>query len=216
MFVKVCGIDTVDTVRVAVESGADAVGVVMNRTSPRRLPEEVARTIVAAAKDLAGGRVETVLVVNDMPAVEAARIGGRIGVDVVQLHGRYAPDDFRAVREGFGGRVWRATSLAADPDLRVGAFGESRLLLDAPLPGSGEQWDTSALDGRAPEGEWLLAGGLTPDNVAGVIAVARPWGVDVSSGVEAAPGVKDHAKIRAFVEAAKGAEGLGLRSASMP
>ncbi|MEZ5086270.1 MAG: phosphoribosylanthranilate isomerase [Tessaracoccus sp.] len=203
MFVKVCGLDTVDTARVAVEAGVDAVGVVMNQTSPRRLSEEAAREIVAATHAVAGDRVETVLVVNDMAAADAARVGGRIGVDVIQLHGRYSPQDFRVVLDLFEGRIWRATSLSADPDLAVGAYGESRLLLDAPLPGSGEQWDVSALDGRRPEGEWLLAGGLNPDNVAGAIAAAQPWGVDVSSGVESSPGVKDHAKIRAFVTAAK-------------
>ncbi|HMR49168.1 MAG TPA: phosphoribosylanthranilate isomerase [Arachnia sp.] len=205
MFVKVCGLDTVDSARVAVEAGADAIGVVMNRTSPRRLPEAKAAEIVAAVQTLAGGRVETVLVVNDMSAAEAAVVGRRIGVDVVQLHGRYTPEDFRVAAELFGGALWRATSLAHDPDLTVGAYGESRLLLDAPLPGSGARWDLSALAGQHPEGEWILAGGLAPDNVADAIRAARPWGVDVSSGVESAPGVKDHAKIRAFVEAARGA-----------
>lgn len=206
MFVKVCGLDTVETARVAVEAGADAVGVVMNRTSPRRLTEEVASEIVAAVKGFAGGAVETVLVVNDMPAEDAALTGNRLGVDVVQLHGTYTPDDFRVALGLFNGRVWRATSLSTDPDLTVGAYGETRLLLDAPLPGSGERWDVSALDGRTPEGEWLLAGGLNPDNVAAIIAAAQPWGVDVSSGVESAPGVKDHAKVRAFVAAAKSAD----------
>lgn len=202
MFVKVCGLDTVDTARVVVDAGADAIGVVMNRTSPRRLPEGAAAEIVAMVKALSH-RVETVLVVNDMPAAEAAAVGRRIGVDVIQLHGRYLPEDFRVAVERFDGALWRATSLADDPDLRVGAYGEARLLLDAPLPGSGARWDLTMLAERRPEGEWILAGGLTPDNVADAIRAAQPWGVDVSSGVESAPGIKDHAKIRAFVEAAK-------------
>lgn len=203
MFVKVCGLDTVDSARVAVQAGADAIGVVMNRTSPRRLPEERAAEIVAAVKGLSGDRVETVLVVNDMPAADAAAVGCRIGVGVIQLHGRYRPEDFRVAAELFEGVLWRATSLAHDPDLIVGAYGEARLLLDAPLPGSGARWDLTALAAHRPEGEWILAGGLAPDNVADAIRAARPWGVDVSSGVESAPGVKDHAKIRVFVDAAK-------------
>lgn len=195
---KICGLRTADHVRVAVEAGAHAVGVVMNAASPRRATPDEAGAVIAAA----AGEVDTVLVVNDLPAAEAARIAGDLGFDVLQLHGRaYAEADFAAALRIMS-RLWRATSLDLDPPLEVGAWGEERLLLDAPKPGSGERWDLSELADRAPEGEWLLAGGLSPDNVAEAVSAVRPWGVDVSSGVEVAPGEKSTALIETFVAAA--------------
>ncbi|MFC0314999.1 phosphoribosylanthranilate isomerase [Gordonia phosphorivorans] len=196
MLAKVCGLTAVDDVEVAVSAGAGAIGVVMNRNSPRAVPADLARRIISAAD----GAVETVLVVNDMPAADAARLAHEIGASILQLHGTYTAADFAAAGALFP-RLWRATSLAHHPDLRVGAYGEEALLLDAPRPGSGEQWDLSALAGNTPDGHWLLAGGLRPDNVAAAIAAVRPWGVDVSSGVESSPGVKDHGLIRDFLAA---------------
>lgn len=201
MYVKICGLRTAEHARVAVEAGAAAVGVVMNRTSSRRASDEQARTVVEAV----AGRADTVLVVNDMAAAEAARTAQRLGFDVVQLHGpAYAAADFGAVLEVLP-RVWRATSLDLDPPLEVGAWGEEVLLLDAPRPGSGQRWDFSALAERAPQGQWMVAGGLSPANVVEAVQVVRPWGVDVSSGVEVAPGEKDSALVRDFVERALGA-----------
>ncbi|MGO3325797.1 phosphoribosylanthranilate isomerase [Gordonia sp. (in: high G+C Gram-positive bacteria)] len=198
MYVKVCGLTDPATVDVAVAAGADAIGVVMNQTSSRAVDTVVARTIV----ERADGRVDTVLVVNDMPAADASRIAADLGFSVLQLHGSYTADDFAAAAEVFG-HLWRATSLANDPPLQVGAYGEESLLLDSARPGSGERWDLSVLAGRGVSGRWLLAGGLSPTNVADAIGQVRPWGVDVSSGVESSPGVKDHAAVRAFVEAAR-------------
>lgn len=199
MFVKVCGLSSVEAVDVAVEAGTDAIGIVMSPRSPRHVEFDVASRIVAAA----GSGARSVLVVREMPAVEAARTADRLGVDVLQMHGgRYSHSDFRDAAEIFP-RLWRATSLSDDPDLTVGAWGEERLLLDAPRAGSGERWDLSELVARRPDGEWLLAGGLRPGNVAEAITTADPWGVDVSSGVESSPGVKDLDRIRAFVAAAR-------------
>lgn len=199
VYVKICGLRDPDHVRVAVEAGADAVGVVMNENSSRRATDVEARAVLEAA----GGAVDTVLVVNDMPASRAVEVALRLGFDVVQLHGpAYAAADHAVVVDA-GLRVWRATSVQHAVDLTVGAFGEERLLLDAPRPGSGETWDLSTLADRAPRGEWLLAGGLTPDNVGAAVAQVRPWGVDVSSGVERAPGEKDPELIEAFVAAAR-------------
>ncbi len=204
MYVKVCGLTSVDAVEAAVEAGADAIGVVMNRSSPRALDAEAARIIVDAARKAGGEQLDIVLVVNDKPAAEAADLAADLGFTVLQLHGRYTADDFAAAAPRFD-RIWRATSLAHDPPLQVGAYGEERLLLDAPRPGSGERWDVSELADRGLSGRWLLAGGLDPDNVAEAIAQARPWGVDVSSGVESAPGIKDLDAVRRFVAAAKSA-----------
>ncbi|MBM7369037.1 phosphoribosylanthranilate isomerase [Gordonia hydrophobica] len=203
MYVKVCGLKTVDAVHAAVDAGADAIGVVMNETSARAVGADVAQTVVEAARAAGDATLDIVLVVNDKAAVEAAELASELGFTALQLHGRrYAADDFAAAAQVFG-TLWRATSLAHDPPLTVGAYGERRLLLDAPKPGSGERWDSSGLADLGLTGEWLLAGGLTPDNVADAIAAARPWGVDVSSGVESAPGVKDLAAIGRFVRAAK-------------
>ncbi|MEV1291993.1 phosphoribosylanthranilate isomerase [Pseudonocardia sp. NPDC049635] len=197
MFVKVCGLRTVEDVRVACAAGADAVGLVLHPASPRHVTVESARTLAAAVPD----PVLTVVVVAVHDAADAARMTREIGADVLQLHGRYTADDF-AVARAEQVRLWRATSLADDPDLRVGAFGEEALLLDSPRAGSGETWDVEALESR-PAGHWLLAGGLDPDNVGAAVRRVRPWGVDVSSGVESARGVKDHARVTAFVAAAK-------------
>ncbi|MGO1318695.1 MAG: phosphoribosylanthranilate isomerase [Galactobacter sp.] len=204
MYVKVCGLKTAAAATEAVAAGADAIGVVMSPKSPRHVDVESARTVIAAAK-AERTDVDTVLVVNDLPAVEAAQIAGQIGADVAQLHGpAYSSADFRAAAQILP-RLWRATSLKHDPHPVLGGHGEERLLLDAPKPGSGSTWDLSLVQDLELTGEWLLAGGLNPANVAQAIRTARPWGVDVSSGVESAPGEKDLGLIRAFVEAAKNA-----------
>lgn len=198
MYVKICGLRTADHAKAAVDAGAGAVGVVMNRTSSRRATEAEAASVVEAV----AGRADTVLVVNDMSALEAAQTARRLGFDVLQLHGgAYEEADFAAARAVIG-RVWRATSLDLDPPLEVGAWGEEVLLLDAPTPGSGERWEWADLADRTPAGRWLIAGGLDPTNVAYVVAQSSPWGVDVSSGVETAPGEKSTELIRAFVTAA--------------
>lgn len=202
MYVKVCGLSTPESVRTAVDAGADAVGLVVSPRSPRHVDLATAHAVVAAA----AGDVDTVLVVNDLPALDAARLAVELGVTSLQLHGRYTREDFAEAATIFP-RLWRATSLRDDPAPVSGSHGEELLLLDAPKPGGGATWDLSVLEPVRPAGRWLLAGGLTPDNVAGAIAQAGPWGVDVSSGVESAPGVKDLGKISAFVAAAKAAGG---------
>lgn len=199
MFVKVCGLATTADIDVAAEAGSDAIGLVISGTSVRGLDRDRVPALVARVPD----GVVSVLVVNDTPAAEAARIAADLGFDALQLHGRgYGRAEFEAAGAVFP-HLWRATALADGPDTRVGALGEEILLLDSPRAGSGSRWDLSLLESARPEGRWLLAGGLAPGNVAEAIAAARPWGVDVSSGVESAPGVKDHALVRAFVTTAK-------------
>ncbi|QBE47594.1 phosphoribosylanthranilate isomerase [Leucobacter triazinivorans] len=209
MYVKICGLRDAATAHHAVSSGADAVGVVMSPRSPRHASAAQAAEVLAAvrAHQRDGAPVDTVLVVNRMPAREAAELTGELGFDVLQLHGAYTPHEIAAAAALLP-RVWRATSLELDPALRAGEFGEERLLVDGAIPGSGDPWDLSALrsgtDARRRLGSgWILAGGLDPQNVTAAIAATRPWGVDVSSGVERAPGVKDPDRIVRFIRAAR-------------
>lgn len=208
MYLKICGLTDPESARVAVEAGVDAIGIMMNATSPRAISIDRAREVLTEARVAAAEAwhsLDTVLVVSDMPVADAAAIVDELDMDVLQLHGEYSASDIEEAVSTLD-RVWRATSLSKNPDLTVGAHGEEALLLDAPRGGSGQTWDLTELAGGRPEGRWLLAGGLHPENVADRLREARPWGVDVSSGVESAPGVKDHAKIRAFVAAVRGVE----------
>ncbi|MGO1538579.1 MAG: phosphoribosylanthranilate isomerase [Leucobacter sp.] len=201
MYIKICGLSCPATAKFAIEHGANAIGVVMSEPSPRHVSEHTAASIIDAAR-AASPDVDVVLVVREMLADEAARLALRLGFDVLQLHGKYSPEDYVAARKLFP-RIWRATSLAGDPDVRFGERGEERLLLDGANAGSGESWNFDLLDDERVGDGWLLAGGLNPDNVAAAVSRAAPWGVDVSSGVESSPGVKDLAKIARFIDEAR-------------
>lgn len=200
MFVKICGLTTVEAVRSAVDAGADAVGFVMSARSRRAVSADTA----ARLREAAGEGVETVLVTDDVPAAELAGIARAVGVSAVQLHGaRYDAGVVAQLRaEGIAG-VWRAAAWDAEDSLRAGAWGEDVLVVDSPSPGSGEAWDLQQAGVDWRHGRTVIAGGLTPDTVEAAIAAVRPWGVDVSSGVESAPGVKDDALVAAFVRRAK-------------
>ena len=198
VFVKICGLRTPSDVDVAVAAGADAIGLVMSPRSPRHVSGGLARELV----EHLAGRATSVLVVNDLAVGAALEQVVALGVDVLQLHGPAYDAAAHAAARAAGVRTWRATSLALDPSPEVGSQGEEALLLDSPVPGSGHRWAAADLAVR-PTGPWLLAGGLDPSNVAAAIAELDPWGVDVSSGVEATRGVKDHDLVRAFVAAAR-------------
>lgn len=200
MFVKICGLKTIADVEAVKSAGADAMGMVLSDTSPRAISVRHAAWLVRAA----AGDLKTVLVVHDLSIDDAVTAARATRADVLQLHD-YSEADTRKAVAADGLEVWRATAVSRGPNT-VGAYGEDALLLDSHTPGSGATWDLSELDPK-PEGRWLLAGGLSPENVAQAIAAARPWGVDVSSGVEATRGVKDHERIHRFVAAARGADG---------
>ncbi|SDH45582.1 phosphoribosylanthranilate isomerase [Actinokineospora alba] len=200
MFVKVCGVRTVGDVDAAVEAGADAIGFVFAERSVRRVDPELAARLAGRVPD----GVLTVGVFSDVSATAAGEIAVAVGLRAVQLHGDYPRTAF-AELAGVPVQLIRATALKPTTDVEVGAFGEDLLLLDSPVAGSGERWDLATLDGARPEGKWILAGGLDPANVGAAIAASRPWGVDVSSGVESSRGVKDHGLIRDFVKAARSA-----------
>ncbi len=201
MFVKICGLREPATLRAAIDGGADAVGFVMAPGSPRTISPADAHALVA----LVPYGIETVGVFRSQSIDEVLAMAAAAGVQTIQFHGHEPIADLdRARAQGYG--VIRALSvpeylaeLEADPD----RMGDYRLLLDAPIPGAGIPFDPSLLLTHRPAGPWLLAGGLTPGNVAALIDQVRPGGVDVSSGVESSRGVKHVGLIADFIAAAR-------------
>jgi phosphoribosylanthranilate isomerase len=190
MFVKVCGLRTAREVDAAVAAGADAVGFVF-AVSARRVDAVTARELAARVPE----SVLTVGVFRDQPLAEVLSVVAESGVRAVQFHGAEPRSFYEALPDHV---LIRATGEVVDH----GGMGEDLLLLDAPTPGEGVAWEWTAPErGR----RWLLAGGLTPDNVAAAVRATSPWGVDVSSGVEISRGVKSPELIARFVTAAKSA-----------
>jgi len=199
--VKICGITSLEDALTAVEAGADALGFVFYSASPRQILPDQAAEIIRHLPPF----VQTVgLFVNEEPATVHAT-ADRCGLDIVQLHGEETPAYCSSIRRRVikAFRVKDFTSL--DELLRYHVAG---YLLDAWSPaargGTGQtfNWEIAAEAVRRGR-PIVLAGGLTPENVAESIRQVRPYGVDVSSGVESAPGRKDAAKIRCFTELAK-------------
>ena len=187
----------------AIAAGANSVGFVIT-DSVRQVSIDQARRLIADVP----ADVLSVGVFSGIPAAEAGRLALAAGAGAVQLHGDYPRAAFNELAD-LPVRLIRATTLTPATEVRAGAWGEDMLLLDSAVAGSGEKWDWSLLDSARPSGSWLLAGGLRPGNVAAAIAAARPWGVDVSSGVESRRGVKDDGLIREFVAATREAPVAG-------
>ncbi|WP_449372739.1 phosphoribosylanthranilate isomerase [Arthrobacter psychrolactophilus] len=201
-YVKICGLQTPETVTATVEAGADAVGFVFAPGSPRSISAEIAATLTA----LVPSGIETVGVFRNQPIDEVIAIATAAAVSTVQLHGDESLADMQRLKDA-GFQTLRAFSINAYAALNVQdrqKWDEERLLLDAVEPGAGVTFDASTLTGGWPRGFWLLAGGLNPDNVAKLITELAPSGVDVSSGVESSRGVKDISLIQAFIHAARG------------
>lgn len=196
LFVKICGLRTERDVDTAVEAGADAVGFVFAE-SPRTVDTETARRLSERVPE----HVLTVGVFRGQPVEEVVRLTRDSGIRAVQFHGDEGPEYYRALRAP-GRTLIRATSAGRTP-VRCGELKEDMLLLDAPDPGSGKPWNWASPGFTAPTGRWLLAGGLHPQNVRQAVEATGAWGVDVSSGVESARGVKSERLIRAFVAAAR-------------
>lgn len=197
MFVKVCGLSTPESVREAVNAGADAVGFVLT-ASPREVSPATARELLS----LVPASVRAVGVFRHEPAADAVALAREAGLSWVQLHGHRSAADVKTVHDA-GMRLIRAVTMGASQE-EFGDLGEDLFLIDAAVPGSGEAWDYASVRGKGLDGRsWLLAGGLEPGNVSSAASDAGAWGVDVSSGVESSRGVKDLAKVRAFVQAAK-------------
>lgn len=207
--VKICGVTDLDAIAAAVAGGARYVGFVFFPKSPRHLNPERAAGLAAAVK----GRAETVAVTVDAGPDLLAVLRQTLAPDWIQLHGRETPEQIRAARAFAGKGVIRAIPLARRADLAgIAPLADAAdmLLFDAKAPegaalpgGNGAAFDWAILNAFKSPKPWLLSGGLTPANVAEAIATASAPGVDVSSGVERAPGVKDVNLISAFLAAAR-------------
>ncbi|MGA7124032.1 MAG: phosphoribosylanthranilate isomerase [Polyangiaceae bacterium] len=198
--VKICGVTTEDQACACAEAGADAIGVNFVASSPRRVDEATARAIVRAVPT----RTLVVGVVADR-TIEAMRgLREATGLDCLQLHGAESDEDVAALLP----HAYKAVRIAGATDVaRADAAPGEYVLVDAKvdgaLGGTGHVLDWGLVVALARRRKLVLAGGLTAANVASAIRHVRPWCVDVSSGVESAPGVKDLNKVRAFVAAVR-------------
>ncbi|MEM9030754.1 MAG: phosphoribosylanthranilate isomerase [Pseudomonadota bacterium] len=207
--VKICGLSTAETMEVALDAGADFVGLVFFAKSPRNVSIAQARGLA----EQASGRAEIVALVVDPDDELVGQIAAQVGPDVIQLHGAETPDRVREIGQKTGARTMKAIKVATRTDAAAAlAYRDSAdlILFDAKPPpgaelpgGNGLAFDWTALAEVAAEVDYMLSGGLSPENVRLAIEVTGAPAVDVSSGVESAPGVKDAARIRAFIAAAK-------------
>jgi phosphoribosylanthranilate isomerase len=206
--VKICGLRTAGDVASVAASGAAYAGFVFFAKSPRHLTLPEARTLVLSAP---AGLAKVALTV-DADDGFLDDLMDQVPLDMLQLHGHETPDRVAAVRARYGLPVMKAMGVAGEADLaglQEMSLAADQLLIDAKPPpgadlpgGNGLAFDWRLLVGRKWLRPWMLAGGLTPENVAEAVRLTGARQVDVSSGVESAPGVKDHARIAAFVAAA--------------
>jgi phosphoribosylanthranilate isomerase len=212
--VKICGVTSLEDARLAVAEGAWAVGMIFHEPSPRSCAPGVAADICAELKRHA----ETVGVFFNHPLDEVAGMADGIGFTAIQLHGDEGPTYCDELFRRTGARIIKAARVGSKADIQaMDAFRRVDLhLLDTRVEGvpggTGETFDWSLTRERRSRVPLILSGGLTAENVAGAIEAVRPWGVDVASGVEAEPGVKDPEKLRAFFAAARAEDHEGARS----
>ena len=198
MKIKICGITRPEDAEAAVAAGADLLGFVFRSGTPRALDPAVSGWI----REVTG--VEKAGVFLDAPLDEVVRVRDLLTLDRVQLHGD-EPDSYL---EALGDRVIRRVPVGSEIDWdRVTKLAERCLPLFDPGAGDGVAWAWEVLGESAPGIRIGLAGGLTPENVADAVRTVQPYLVDVSSGVEAAPGIKDHTKVRDFIAAVREADG---------
>lgn len=206
--IKICGIRTPDAMTAALEGGADFIGLVFVPTSPRYVEIEVA----AYLANYVPAHVKIVGLFADAPMSQIEETLSHVRLDFLQLHGRETPKECAAIKTRFDRPIIKALSISHISEAASFVDICDWLLIDAPAPvgdaqtgGHGVAFDWSLLEGFSPAKPWMLAGGLTPDNVAAAIAQTHPDAVDVSSGVEITRGEKDIAKIHAFISAVKAA-----------
>lgn len=215
--IKFCGLTDPADIAAAILAGASYVGFVFFPKSPRNLELEQAAYMAGTVPE---GICKVALTVNASD-IELDAILGRMPVDMLQLHGRETPERVAEIRDRFGLPVMKAVGVASEEDLpALLEYGKvaDQILVDAKAPkgaalpgGNGLAFDWRLIAGRRWPCPWMLAGGLTPANVGQAIAMTGARQVDVSSGVESAPGVKDPARIGAFLQAVRdGAEALAV------
>lgn len=199
---KICGITRIEDALAAIDAGADAIGFVFYAKSPRAVSVEQARAIIAALPPF----ITTVGLFVNASRCELTEILEVVPLDLLQFHGDETPEDC----DGYHRPYIKALRVQAGDDIAASCRAYSRasgILLDtyvAGVPGgTGEAFDWSLIPHELSK-PIILAGGLTPDNVAQAIAQVRPYAVDVSGGVEVSKGIKDHDKIRAFMRAVQG------------
>ncbi len=217
LIVKICGLSTRETLDVALDAGADMVGFVFFPPSPRHLTLDVARDLGQA---VARRAVKVALTVDADDATLAAVVEA-LQPDLLQLHGRETPARLREIRQKFELPVMKALPVATSADLAILPDYRDvadRILFDARAPkeatrpgGLGAVFDWHLLENLELQIPFMVSGGLHAGNVAEAVRVTRAGGVDVSSGVERAPGIKDPEMIRAFIRTARATQELMVR-----
>jgi len=217
LLVKICGLSTRETLDVALGAGADMVGFVFFPPSPRHLSLETARELGKQAR----GRAAKVALTVDADDATLSNIVETLQPDLLQLHGKETVARLRDIKAKFGLPVMKVIAVATSADLAVlpGFAGVAdRILFDARAPkdatrpgGLGAVFDWHVLEKLDLKLPFMVSGGLNPDNAAEAIRVTRAGGVDVSSGVERSPGIKDPEMILKFIRAARATEELMVR-----
>ncbi len=208
VLIKICGVKNEAILDAAVDAGADIVGFVHFPRSPRHLELDPIAELISMAR----GRVESCVLLVNPDNTLVAQVAA-LGPDWIQLHGPETPHRVEAIRDEAGIAIIKACPIGSAEDVaHVAAYAEcaDRILLDAKPPkgadrpgGLGDTFDWALLKALDPSLGFMLSGGLTPDTVAAAIKAVGPMGVDVSSGVEKTPGVKDAGLVRAFIEKAR-------------
>ncbi|MBJ3762692.1 phosphoribosylanthranilate isomerase [Maribius pontilimi] len=207
--VKICGLSTPEGVEAAVQAGASYLGFVFFPKSPRNVALPLAAMLASSAPP----GVAKVALTVDADDAALDRIVCAVPLDMIQLHGAESPARVAEIRSRYGLPVMKAVGVASEADLAaLDAYARvsDQLLVDAKPPpdadlpgGNGLAFDWRLIAGRRWSVPWMLAGGLTPDTVAEAVRLTGAAQLDVSSGVESAPGVKDPARIGAFLRAAR-------------
>jgi phosphoribosylanthranilate isomerase len=206
--IKICGVTLPDDAARVASAGADFIGLNFWPRSKRYISPERAPMIAAVVRSTGAAKIVGVFVDADVDEIQA--IAANVDLDVIQLHGDETPEEVKRISLAVYRPVWKALPIKSSRDLHaLDVWPAEALLLDAPTPGRGGagatfDWQLAReARERYPRINFVLAGGLNHQNVATAIETVEPWAIDVASGVEAAPGIKDAAKLEAFISAAR-------------
>ena len=206
--IKICGVTLPDDAARIASAGADFIGLNFWPRSKRYLAPERAPMIASVVRSTGNAKLVGVFVDAEIDEIQA--ITGTFDLDIIQLHGDETPDQVNRIAQTFYRPVWKALPIRSSRDLEaLDVWPAEALLLDAPTPGRGGSGATfdwrlaREARERYPRINFVLAGGLDPTNVTTAVQTVEPWAVDVASGVEAGPGIKDAAKLEAFIAAAR-------------